>query len=317
MLVAASFVMTRLDLMEEHWRRHSILREVGRIGTNKPIGRDVDLGGRFLLINWPDKTILAERTFSCPAGFDRLGPSGGPFVLASMRQNELYVTDSAFQVQRVVSNPLFNDLHSVSASRSGVLVTSTGLDAILEISSEGDVVWTWFAFQHGFAVDQFGNERFVDVTSTDHRLRDYPTLTQTTHVNAAIEDPSNSAIVYASLFHQGAIIRIDKVGGCCEVVYDGLRNCHGLRAVRINATSGYSVANTRGGEVTLFDTRFTPLRRISFDSDWIADAYVTDRGTCIIADAASNRIVECDWHGHECSAFHFDPRWRIYQAQLV
>src|SRR3989442_3760733 len=49
----------------------------------------------------------------------------------------------------VVSSPLFNALHSISRTQRGYLVASTGLDLILEFKRDGEVLWSWWATDHG------------------------------------------------------------------------------------------------------------------------------------------------------------------------
>ena len=50
----------------------------------------------------------------------------------------------------VVSSPLFNALHSISRTQRGYLVASTGLDLILEFKRDGEILWNWWATDHGF-----------------------------------------------------------------------------------------------------------------------------------------------------------------------
>jgi len=42
--------------------------------------------------------------------------------------------------QNVVSSPLFNALHSISRTRRGYLVASTGLDLLLEFNRDGEIL---------------------------------------------------------------------------------------------------------------------------------------------------------------------------------
>jgi hypothetical protein len=111
--------------------------------------------------------------------------------------------------QNVVSSPFFNALHSISRTRSGYLVASTGLDLLLEFNRDGEILWSWWATDHGFESTPTGRRRKLD-KSADHRTIKYGTLTQTTHINSAAELPDGRFL--ASLFHQGMVIAIDRVG---------------------------------------------------------------------------------------------------------
>ena len=78
------------------------------------------------------------------------------FKAASLRDDRMYVcTDTEVLIYRVpeftvethISLPVFNDLHHVTPSPTGsLLVASTGLDAIFEISLEGEILHEWELF---------------------------------------------------------------------------------------------------------------------------------------------------------------------------
>src|SRR3989442_10596316 len=129
---------------------------------------------------------------------------------------------------QVVSLPLFNALHSISRTRHGYLVASTGLDLLLEFNREGEILWEWWATDHGFEETPTGRHRVLD-KSADYRTVQYGTLSQTTHVNSAAELPDGR--ILASLFHQGAVIVIDRETGPWQVVLEGLDHPHAVRVL--------------------------------------------------------------------------------------
>lgn len=49
----------------------------------------------------------------------------------------------------VYSMRWFNALHSITRTRAGMLVTSTGLDLLLEVDQAGNVLWSWWSMDHG------------------------------------------------------------------------------------------------------------------------------------------------------------------------
>src|SRR5436853_1071592 len=46
-----------------------------------------------------------------------------------------------------------NDLHSLRPTPNGVVVAVSGVDAFVELSTDGEVVYEWWAAEHGFDVD--------------------------------------------------------------------------------------------------------------------------------------------------------------------
>ena len=147
--------------------------------------------------------------------------------------------------QETVSLPVFNMLHSLSRSKHGYLVASTGVDAILEFTARGDLLWDWWATEHGFEYTPAGEKRLLDKT-IDHRGVKYGTLAQTTHVNSVAELPDGT--VLATLFHQGMIIAIDRETGNWQPVLDGLDHPH---SVRIINEDYITVADTGRGRALL------------------------------------------------------------------
>ena len=56
-------------------------------------------------------------------------------------------------------------------------------------SESGEVLWQWWAFDHGFEQTPTGEPRFIDKTA-DYRGVKFGTLAQTTHVNSVSELPN-------------------------------------------------------------------------------------------------------------------------------
>lgn len=307
--ILASFAMTEFSLMRKHWERNSILKSNQIVGTNKPIGRDVDLGGIFVEINWDENIIQKSKQLSCPSGFDFWD---NDLVIASMRKNEIYFMDKNLNLLRVASNKLFNDIHSIFITpQKTILVSSTGIDAVLEVDSNGNILWSWFACDNGYAYNQFGVQRFID-KNIDHRPIDYPTLCQSTHLNSVVQHPIDQDLVYASLFHQGSIIEINKTTNKQKVIFSGLKNCHSLQITN----QGFIVADTNGGKVILFDKNFNVEKILKLDVLWIQDAFLTSMNTLLVSDADNCRILEVDLTtNRNLFIFKYPKEWRIYQVK--
>ncbi|MGH8887287.1 MAG: hypothetical protein ACRDYX_19405 [Egibacteraceae bacterium] len=306
-LLAVSFVMTKYGLMREHWARHSRLVDDGVLGTDRPIGRHVDLGGCLALVDWDAKEIAEVLPLPGPAGFVQ---HNGQLFVALWRKNAILVLDRELRPVREFSHQYLNDPHTLRAAHDGLLVANTGLDGLLLLAPQGDLLWSWLAVDHGFTHDRLGNRRWIDLDA-DHRDRDYPTLLQTTHLNSALEDPNDRGLIYASLFHQGAIVRIDRRTGATMVVGAGLDHCHSIRST----DEGFVVCDTRGCRLVHYDREFRLRDVVAVEGSWLADAWPTQLGSFLVLDGGWQRIVEVSEHGEPVAEMRFDPDWKGFQLE--
>jgi hypothetical protein len=222
------------------------------------------------------------------------------------------------EVDLEIRSPLFSLLRTVQRTEKGLLVTASGIDAILEVDFSGEVLWAWWATDHGYDVLKSGKRRELK-KGVDHRLRCYPSHDQTTHVNSAILDPHDPGKILAVLFYQGSIVRIDRASLAHQVVATGLNGPHHVRGT----PDGYMVSNTRDGVVARYDREFRPLedlagsnRRVPKLFRWTQDALQTPYGTTLIADGNRFRILEVDGSGRE-AAFGFGMPKRVFQMLAV
>jgi len=219
--------------------------------------------------------------------------------------------------ENVVSSPLFNALHSISRTRQGYLVASTGLDLLLEFNRSGEALWSWWATDHGFELTPSGRPRIVDKTA-DHRTIKYGTLSQTTHVNAAAELPDGR--ILASLFHQGMVIVIERETGAWQPVLEGLDHPH---AVRVLDEEHFTVADTVHGKALLARVNKAGGRveeEIDAGTNWLQDCHYDGGYNCwILVDGKNSRVsLRRGRSGDKaCSQFDFDPEWRLYEAYVL
>jgi hypothetical protein len=301
---------TRFDILKKHWEKHSPLLEKGTVGTNEPIV-NVDLGGILVEIDWDQKKITKNVSIRCPGGMIKWN---GLLVVPSMWKHEIYLFDEKLGLVKSFTHPYLSDMHSISVtSDNTLLVASTGIDALLEFNFQGELIWTWFATLNGFTTDQLGNERNLIIENVDHRKNEYPTLTQTTHLNSVIEDPYSKNHVLTTLFHQGQIIRVDKKTGEAKILLDGLISPHGLRRL----VNGFIVTNTRRGEVLMLDDNFAIIKRFDLDSTWLQDSCLSSWDSLLGIRADKCDIVEVSLeNGEILSTFKYDENWRGYQIFL-
>jgi hypothetical protein len=173
---------------------------------------------------------------------------------------------------KLCHNPWLNQGHTVEFSPDGkkLLVGSSGFDAVFEFDTESaEVVWKWFAWDHGFDRSNLGHyvvrskARRKALVALDHEvlLIDHPekypfgipTRQKPAHLNSACYDSYGRILV--TLFHQGAGYVIDRNTGEAEEVISGLSNPHKLSRRK---RGGYFISNTKGGRVIFLDEEFRP-----------------------------------------------------------
>jgi hypothetical protein len=311
MHILVSCISTKHSLLKKHWADSQQDREKTQcpltvLGSQqKPKG---DQGGLLCVLNG---SVQPVAELSMPAGMtlsDR-----GILVAALDTIHEL--TSDLSTVQRdVVSLPVFNLLHSLTRTRQGYLVASTGLDALLEFTREGELLWSWWATDHGFEYTPTGERRVIDKTA-DHREIKYGTLAQTTHVNSAAELPDGR--ILASLFHQGMIIMIDRESGHWQVLLEGLDHPH---AIRVLAEDYITVADTGRGRalmVRIKDGKGSIEAEVQANTTWLQDSYYDCQNDCwILVDGMNTRVtVHAGINGDKLlTQYNLNPEWRLYEA---
>jgi hypothetical protein len=234
--------------------------------------------------------------------------------IASMHGNRIAVLDQALELQHTFSHPLMNDLHSLSLWRDGILLSSSGVDAILYLSLSGAERWSWLATDHGFASTAHGHRRKVD-RRLDFRTMGIPTANQTTHCNSACGWEHNGRpAILSTLFHQGTLVTIDWETGKVRTLVSGLNRPHSIRP----CLEGWVVSDSGSGNAVLLDEEFWILDTIGDDFSWVQDSLALDADTLLIADANHNRLV---FWGLDCGSakgeLAYPEEWKIYQVESV
>jgi hypothetical protein len=133
-------------------------------------------------------------------------------------------------------------MRSLRRTKNGILVTSSGIDAILEVNLDGEIIWDWFGTEQGYSTRYGGGERTID-RDFDHRTLCYSGKLQTTHLNSAIVDPYDESKILTILFYQGKVARIDRETLQLEHVINNLNGAHHIRP----HSKGYMLSNSRKG----------------------------------------------------------------------
>ncbi|MGH8476730.1 MAG: RHS repeat protein [Methylococcales bacterium] len=269
------------------------IRSLAEIHRDKPFGTQfVEGEGLYFLTGLP-----------CPE-------DGTPANEHIVRLNEQGIIDLE------IRHPWFSQLRSIRRTERGLMVTSSGVDAILEVSLDGKILWSWWATEHGYDQAHGGGTRRVD-KQIDHRLKCYPGRMQTTHMNSAIVDPYDPSKIITILFYQGKVARIDRDSLTTEVVVEGLSGPHHIRP----HSKGYLLANSRKGQALLLDRHFRLRETIQatnpwFPVKWVQDAIETPYGSHLIADCNTFRLRERSATGQEKSFKTHIPN-RIFQIEPV
>jgi hypothetical protein len=315
MRLLLSCISTKHSVLKQHWTNTSQetpaacpLTVLGSYEKPKE-----DLGGLLCLI---EGMGCSQQTIGLHMAAGMVASEKGVFVTSFGSVHEVDADLSSLH-ENVVSSPLFNALHSISRTRQGYLVASTGLDLLLEFNRSGEELWSWWATDHGFELTPSGRPRVVDKTA-DHRTIKYGTLSQTTHVNAAAELPDGR--ILASLFHQGMVIVIERETGTWQPVLEGLDHPH---AVRVLDEEHFTVADTVHGKALLARVNKAGGRveeEIDAGTNWLQDCQYDGTYNCwILVDGKNSRVsLRRGRSGDKtCSQFDFDPEWRLYEAYVL
>lgn len=308
-----SCISTKHSMLKNHWaktekKEDEVACPVTTLGSmQKPKG---DQGGLLCRLD-ENGQVRATVAMAMPAGM-ALAENG--VMVASIYDVHRVSPDLSSIQQDTVSFPVFNMLHSLSQSRGGYLVASTGVDAILEFTPEGKLLWQWWATEHGFAQTPTGEARVLD-KNVDHRGQKYGTLAQTTHVNSVAELPNGT--VLATLFHQGMVIAIDRESGEWHSVLDGLDHPHSVRILNEDYITVADTGRGRGLLIHLKDGKGEIDAEVPAHTNWLQDCsydYRNDRW--VLVDGKNSRVVVRTGTAGEKKLAQFDlnPEWRLYEA---
>jgi hypothetical protein len=207
-----------------------------------------------------------------------------PYGVDTSRNKMALATASSVQLidmdngeARLCNNPWLNQGHTVEFSPDGkkLLVGSSGFDAVFEFdTTSGEIVWEWFAWDHGFDRSKLGHyvvrsaARCRALAAMGHEVLlvddpekykfGIPTRRKPAHLNSAYYDSDGRILV--TLFHQGAGYVVDRNTGEAQEVISGLSNPHKLSRRK---RGGYFISDTKAGKLIFFDEKYRPTYEIS------------------------------------------------------
>jgi hypothetical protein len=197
--------------------------------------------------------------------------------MALATANDVRLIDMDTGEARSCQNPWLNQAHTVEFSADGkkLLVGSSGFDAVFEFdTASGEVVWQWFAWDHGFDRSKLGHyvvrsaARCRTLAAMGHEVLlvddpakyefGIPTRKSPAHLNSACYDSDGRILV--TFFHQGAGFIVDRSTGEAQEVISGLINPHKLSRRR---HGGYFISDTRKGKLIFVDENYRHVSEIT------------------------------------------------------
>ena len=300
------------------WRKDDyVTRSAGDVRSNLVDTRE--FRGTFVIYDLAAQAIVWRESWgeslATPMGFTF---ADGLLYVADGESACVLVVDVQAKPTRVVrriSNPAFNDVHSVVRTSRGLLVTCTGSDGIVEVDLEGNTLWEWWAAEHGFATGPCGDVR-ESGRGRDHRGMHYHTRLQATHLNSAVFADPDERYVLTTLFHQGLLVRIDRRAPdrAPEILLDGLARPHAIRRI----PGGWSLANSWAKEVLLLDERFQVVNRCVLDGGWVQDCLRLSDGTFLIDDVDEHRLTHAAGPPlRTLGVTQYKNLWRVFGCEEV
>jgi hypothetical protein len=250
-------------------------------------------------------------TLDTPAGFavdkDRI-------YVNSMYGNRISCFDTKLQIVDSISSRVMNDLHSLVKNGTRLLLTSSGLDAVLEVDMNGKLAWSWLASHRAYRRNPRGIAPRID-RRADYRKMPIVTLDQTTHCNSAVAATVDGRdAVLVSLFHQGELIAVDRATKRHKVLVTGMTHPHSIRARR----DGWIVSDSRAGAVILLDRDFWVTDIVEADFNWVQDALEIDDQCILVADANNSRLLTWDVRsGRPADMLQYPSEWKVYQVEVL
>lgn len=276
--------------------------------------------GFLLVVDWDHQKVLGSLRLPKPTGFllDQ-----GKLRVCLWGHDEIATLSGATITARQ-KHRWFNHLHTLDATPRGLLVSSSGSDLLAEIDDQGEILWEFFFFEHGYGGKRFRLGQSFD-RGQDYNRR-YMPAALSTHPNSALLWDHNT--VLATLFSTGELVRIDRPSGRIDVVLAGLRRPHALRR---RTGGGLMLCDTEGGQVFLLDPSLQVEEKIAVPSPWIQDAVFEGERLFVVgnrrialsplastADGAwgDNQVLELR-DSTVYKRLHFSPDDRIYMVEPI
>ncbi len=281
-----------------------------------------DYAGTFVVYDWATHNIIWQSRW----GNMLVTPAGYCFADGYLYMNDLEganifqidIENEPGKLLKRISHPYLNDLHSLERTKRGLLTTCSGTDLIIELDLHGNLLWEWWAADHGYTITPSGESR-TSGRNQEHRNQYYHTRYQTTHLNCAtIRDPGQERFVLCLLFHQGTLIEIDRSLPPEKqepvIHLEGLARPHSLEKF----PGGWIFCNSLSKELVLIDDDLKITDRIPYDGGWIQDCTRLPNGNIVLNDVDNHVLVEFAGSPYQIiRTTPYDANWRMGELVVV
>lgn len=262
-------------------------------------------------------------------------------ILVSVGNGIIYL-DKELNEVRELSSEWFAQIHSldISKNKESLLVTSSGFDAILEISiNTGKKTWDWFAFEHGFAstspfkIARSNKQAKIleasgyNVCLTDDFKDDsgfgIPTRYRV-HINESRYASDNRILV--TIAQDGSAIIINRKSKSGKEWIAGLLTPHSFTEI---SKGCYYITDTRSGRLLISDSRGEIDRQITLSGlpgltnrsrdgvEWLQSAVMIKPGLFLLVDSARDHLVLVDVDSKIYRLIETPNCWRIHRVLPV
>jgi hypothetical protein len=311
MYVAISYPSSSFKEYLDFRRQSDPLLENRIFGARTQFKNPNPSGGVLEILDWETKEPVWRHNAPTPAGF-------------VFHKNRLYVCDELGdriigldrngKIVESVKNNFINYPHDLVHCSHGFLVTSTGLDIIMEVTIEGAINFAWWAMENGYDTTPEGEKRVIDKLKNHRGIR-YATLQRTVHINSANYLRGDRTKVVASLFHPGQIVLIDPSRKETHVVVDELDHPHG---VHNTPYGGLIFSETGRNRIHVLDRDLQPEQVKELDCEWIQDAAFTGKGTILVGDANQHKVHEFTYPRFEkVDSYSYDENLKLFKVEYV
>ena len=307
MHVALSFPSTNFKDYLDFRRQNDKLLDKGIFGAKIP--KPKPTGGKMLIVDWKQKNVVWEKFLPTPSGFifhkDKL-------IVCDEIGDRVISVDKEGRGEENISHPLINYPHDIVLHNGNYLVTSTGLDIILEFNRRGKLKYRWSPLAWGYDKTPEGEKRIVDYEK-DHRGIRYATLAQTTHINSAIYYDDRGEKLLSTFFHQGQLVLINRSTGEPQIILENLDHPH---AIHKGIDNTFILSETGENKIYILDNNLKVVKIFQniHGCEWIQDAIFTQNGTIMIGDANRSRILEVSYPDFKLICqYKYDPSLKLFK----
>jgi hypothetical protein len=259
--------------------------------------------------------------------------------LAVSTGNAIKLINVQTKETKVIENQWFAQIHSIDKSPSSdkLLITSSGFDALIEISiDDGTISWEWFSCEQefGMTISECRMSRSESIAN-DARSNGFrcffigpdpgslrfgiPTIYRNHLNDGRYVDENNITFTLAHLGHAAIL---NRTTGEIEITITGLRAPHGF----IPFDDGYIACDTQRGRLILLNKSFDVEKEIYLTgmggltdrkrdgAEWLQGAAHIENGLFLLIDGARDCLWIIDIHKKKYRRIKFSNTWRVHRA---